>query len=167
MPRAARSTAVRSALCLAALGVAATSCTSGGTVSVRATSPSPDAQGACTALIAKLGQTVDGLAKRKVSPASPYTAAWGDPAVTLRCGVAVKPADAHTAAAEINGVAWQTHELGDVVQWVTDGRTVGVELRVPLTYTSQENVLSAVGDAVTATVPASSQTPAVDAPLTG
>jgi hypothetical protein len=147
------------AVLLAATTVTLTAGCGSKVVSVTPPTPSPDAAGTCRALVARLPATVGGLARRDTSPESPYTAAWGSPAVTLRCGVPPKPSDSSAAAADVLGVAWRTREVGDLVQWDTDGRAVDVEVRVPLFYTSQENVIADIGAQVTSVVPTSSPTP--------
>jgi hypothetical protein len=107
--------------------------------------------------------TVGGLSRRSTSPESPYTAAWGTPAVTLRCGVPPKPSDSSAAAADVLGVSWRTREVGDIVQWDTDGRAIDVEVRVPLSYNSQENVIADIGAEVAAVLPPASSSPSASA----
>ncbi len=99
------------AVCLLALA----GCSQGGAPgAVSVPRPSAAAAKLCRALHRALPGTVDGLARRSTRPASDFTAAWGSPAIVLRCGVptpdVLTPGNAHynpTAdAAEIDGVDW-------------------------------------------------------------
>jgi hypothetical protein len=67
-----------------------------------------------------------------VSPKSSLTAAWGDPAVVLRCGVA-RPRSLRPTSEliKINNVSWFLHETHDVYVFTTYGRAAFVEVRVP------------------------------------
>ena len=67
-----------------------------------------------------------------MSPNSALTAAWGDPAVVLRCGVG-KPATLRPTSEtiEINGVRWFFHETQDAYVFTTYGRVAFVEVRIP------------------------------------
>jgi Protein of unknown function (DUF3515). len=60
------------------------------------------------------------------------TAAWGDPAVVLRCGVA-KPRTlrATSELIEINSVRWFLHETHEAYVFTTFGRVAFVEVSVP------------------------------------
>ena len=72
-------------------------------------SPRVDAatETACRALLGDLPTTVDGQDKRLVSPADALGAAWGDPAIVVRCGVG-SPAGLtrFSACDEANGVGY-------------------------------------------------------------
>jgi hypothetical protein len=68
----------------------------------------PEAHGAgCHRLHDFLPGSVDGRDRRDTTPASVRTAAWGDPAVVLRCGV-VRPRGLVPTSEliEVNGVGW-------------------------------------------------------------
>ena len=122
---------------------------------VRLLPPTPPAAAAapCTALLAALDKPVGGLTKREVTPVSAFTRAWGDPAVTLRCGGPAPAADASDSLAIVNGLTWRVRTIGDVVQWEAEERSVGVEVRLPLANRSQEGVMSDVTEAVQAAIP--------------
>jgi len=47
-----------------------------------------------------------GEARRLVSPAAALGAAWGDPAIVLRCGVPAPDLSATAECLEANGVGW-------------------------------------------------------------
>src|SRR3954454_19599598 len=81
-------------------------CSGPGAVDVAASSPPPDpaVRAMCHALLDDLPDTVaDDLSSRDVSPPDARAAAWGDPAVVLRCGVRRPDALTRTSACfEVN-----------------------------------------------------------------
>jgi len=90
------------------------------------------AQQACQELISALPTDLGDLPARPVDSPSPYVVAWGEPAVTLRCGVARPPAFIATAdVQQINGVSWFAERRGPTTAWTVVDRPVYVELLVP------------------------------------
>jgi hypothetical protein len=99
-----------------------------------------------------------GAKARATSPKSDMTAAWGDPAVILRCGVPTpvslrqeNPAyDPTQDAFGVNGVHWIVERLGagKGVRFTTIHREVYVEVIVPASYGQPPGVLTAFSDAV-------------------
>jgi len=62
---------------------------------------------ACRDLVAALPEEVDGEQRREVSGADGLAAAWGDPAIVLRCGVGQPHDFTRTATClEANGTGW-------------------------------------------------------------
>ena len=103
---------------------------------------SPAAARACADLVAALPETLSGGERRATDPASPSTAAWGDPVITLRCGVARPEQLTPTSElVEVNGVEWLPVELTQGYRFVTVGRVANVELDVPNAYAPEVNVL--------------------------
>jgi Protein of unknown function (DUF3515) len=96
--------------------------------------PSPARQVAvfCGRLHDALPSRLDGRKTTAVSPKSSLTAAWGHPAVVLRCGVA-KPRALHPTSEliTIDNVAWFLDETDDAYVFTTYGRVAFVEVRVP------------------------------------
>jgi hypothetical protein len=98
--------------------------------------PKPDAatQAACVKVFATLPVQLGQLAPRRTQTDSSFVAAWGDPAVVLRCGVA-KPAVFGTAEAaqlvEVNSVLWQPDPQRDRTDYTTVDRSVYIEVTVP------------------------------------
>lgn len=91
---------------------------------------------ACATLIGAVPSHVSGKLRRTTS-GSPYAAAWGNPAIVLRCGVG-RPAGFTKFAAcqRINGVDWFAPDSAYVDQGsdavlTTIGRSPAVEVRVP------------------------------------
>ncbi len=92
------------------------------------------AQQACQELISALPTDLGDLPARPVDSPSPYVVAWGEPAVTLRCGVARPPAFIATAdVQQINGVSWFAERRGQTTAWTVVDRPVYVEVLVPAT----------------------------------
>jgi Protein of unknown function (DUF3515) len=90
------------------------------------------AQRACQELIAALPTDLGDLPARPVDSPSPYVAAWGEPAVTLRCGVPRPPSFIATAdVQQINGVSWFAERRGPTTAWTAVDRPVYVEVLAP------------------------------------
>jgi hypothetical protein len=95
--------------------------------------PEPDGRAAgCARLHRELPGELAGRDRRDTTPASDRTAAWGEPAVVLRCGVA-RPAGLTPTAevVEVDGVAWFLAEPARAYVFTTAGRRTHVQLRVP------------------------------------
>jgi len=106
---------------------------------------------ACAALLDALPEQVDpGVERREVEPASGRTAAWGDPPVTLQCGV--EPPEGAGPPVVVNGVEFTTRDTGDATRWTTYGRTVFAAFEVPDDYSGAEIVVE-VTEAVARSLP--------------
>ncbi len=153
--------------CVLALGAAA-GCAGPGKVEVTPVSPAPDdsVRAMCADLVAALPATVaDDLATRAVTPSDALAAAWGDPAVVLRCGVARPSALVPTSACfEVNGVGWLATSNGREVsgdapvegtlRFTTIGRAAYVEVTVPpLEGHQPSDPLPALAAAIEQTIP--------------
>ncbi|GGL41171.1 DUF3515 domain-containing protein [Phycicoccus endophyticus] len=77
--------------------------------------------------------TVSGMARRETSPQDPAVAAWGDPAVVARCGVAAL-APTETQCVEVDGVGWVPETLSDGTRFTSFGTDPAVEVLVPADY---------------------------------
>lgn len=112
-----------------------------------------DVAAACKALVAALPREVDpGVARRPVTPDDGRTAAWGDPAVTLVCGV--PPGDAvHDEPLVVDGVAFTVHTGGGASTWTTYGRTVRAAVRIPSAYENGIELVYPLAGPVDATLP--------------
>jgi hypothetical protein len=103
--------------------------------SIKVAPPPPRSAGqqqACQELISALPTDLGDLPARPVDSPSPYVAAWGEPAVTLRCGVARPPSFVATAdVQQINGVSWFAERRGPTTAWVVVDRPVYVEVLAP------------------------------------
>lgn len=122
---------------------------------------SSSAQADCAALNKALPQTVDNEGRRHTSPDSPLTAAWGDPAITLRCGVpepdvlrpGSKTYNPSADEAYVNGVAWLIEKAHDGYRFTAAQRAVYIELDVPSAYNPETNTLADLASAVIKAVP--------------
>ncbi|MFB4316810.1 DUF3515 domain-containing protein [Actinomadura sp. 21ATH] len=153
MPRrstGSRRTAPR-VLALPAAALLAAGC-AGGAVQVPV--PAADAAGErlCSGL--RLPETVHGESRRDTSPESPLTAAWGSPAIALRCGVP-RPAGLQPASQlmTVNGVDWFGVPADRPVTWTAVARQAYVEVTVPAKYSPPGDVLIELGQAIAATIP--------------
>jgi hypothetical protein len=89
----------------------------------------------CRALVRELPDTVDGQTRRDVQPQQALAAAWGDPAIVLRCGVPAPGAlTAASSCAEVNGVGWFAEQRADAWRFTTIGRSANVQVQVPYDY---------------------------------
>jgi hypothetical protein len=94
---------------------------------------------ACEKLLAAVPGSVADQSRRDVS-GSAYAAAWGDPAIVLRCGVGKpKGFDRFSRCQRANGVDWFVPEsvIGDLeadAVMTTVGRSPAVEVELPARY---------------------------------
>ncbi|MGW8528320.1 DUF3515 domain-containing protein [Nocardiopsis sp. NPDC055824] len=139
----------------AALVVAlvATGC---GAQTVRMEPPEADEATArtCAGLVEALPDTLLEAERARVRPDSELTAAWGDPAIGLRCGVprpVVLAPD--SLLQEVNGVAWLPQPEDAPTLYTVVGREAYVELSVPPAHGAPAGALSTVSDLVSEHVP--------------
>ena len=130
-------------------------------VEVRPTSPTGAAAKQCSALVAQLPDRVAGQQARPVQPAAVLGAAWGDPPIVLRCGVA-EPASlqADSSCFVVNDVGWLAERDGHPVTgtepvdsdlvFTTIGRSTYVEVTVPDDYQPAADALVDLAGAIVA-----------------
>jgi hypothetical protein len=93
--------------------------------------------------------------RRPTEPDSIFTSAWGNPPITLRCGVTTPSALTPTSLlATINGIDWLPEQRSAGYVFTTVGRAVNVEVAVPDAFTPETDVLVDLGRSITAHVPA-------------
>lgn len=112
----------------------------------------------CRALLAQLPKALGGHAGRPVTPASAVerAAAWGDPAIVLRCGVGAPYVARGTAqVVGINGIDWVETKSGAGSVFRASGRQVAIELDVPTKYVTGAGsaLLLRLAAPISATVP--------------
>jgi Protein of unknown function (DUF3515) len=119
---------------------------------VAVSDPAPDAATAaiCTNLMGDLPKQVLDQGRRTVEPGR-FSAAWGKPAIVLRCGVGAPPGLTPTSEClEINGVGWFGEEATGGMIFTTIGRPAYVEVLVPTKYAPESGALVDLGGAVAA-----------------
>jgi hypothetical protein len=119
---------------------------------VALTEPEPDAAGrsTCATMLAALPEQVLESTRRPTEPGV-LTRAWGDPPVTLRCGVTAPPGlTPSSECLEVNGVGWFSEDAEGGALFTTVGRAVFVEVGVPHDYAPEVNPLVDLATAVSA-----------------
>lgn len=86
--------------------------------------------------------TVGGRGRVGTSPSSAQVAAWGDPAVIARCGVAALGPTTDPCI-DVNGVDWVAVQLSDGARFTTFGTTPAVEVLIPDAYRPEPLLLPA------------------------
>ncbi len=115
---------------VAAIGVALAAMS--GCAGSLAVDPAPEATAsACATLITELPASVAGQARRGTGE-TPGVAAWGDPAVVLRCGTAPPgpTTDPCVSAGDVDWVELARDESGAAL-FAAYGRVPGVEVEIP------------------------------------
>ena len=105
----------------------------------------------CAALAAALPLEVDpGVKRRRVLGDEALTAAWGDPPVTLECGVPdpERPPEPVT----VNGVEWSVRDIGAGYRWTTRNLIVNVAVEIPDTYTNGAEIVNPLATPLLATL---------------
>jgi hypothetical protein len=98
-----------------------------------------DNRAACRALIKDLPRHVAGQTRRQVDGSS-YAAAWGDPAIVLRCGAQVLPGKPKSdPCLTRNGIGWtvppeQIDDMGSPIDMTLSHRGLRLTVRVPAQY---------------------------------
>jgi hypothetical protein len=113
---------------------------------------------ACAALIALLPDQLDsGVHRRPVTGDAGRTAAWGDPPITLRCGVA--HATSGIGPITIDGLSFFTHDDAGVTTWTTTDRAVNVSVGIPKAYEEQAYDIQPLIPAMLKALPAAPPAP--------
>jgi hypothetical protein len=95
---------------------------------------------ACEGFLADLPDTLADQERRTVTPDDALGAAWGDPAITLTCGVSVpKEFDRFASCEEADGVGWfvpdeQSADASSDVTFTAAGYRPIVQLELPASY---------------------------------
>ena len=95
----------------------------------------------CRALLADVPRSVAGQESADVP--GRVAAAWGDPAIILRCGVEKPDALAPSSRCfDVNDVGWLAETTADGYLFTTIGRTFHVSVEVPKTYDPAADALA-------------------------
>jgi hypothetical protein len=101
----------------------------------------------CKSLLADSPLVVADADARRVQDGN--AAAWGDPAIILRCGVE-EPAELGPASRcdMVSGVGWFTESTSDGLLFTTIGREFRVSVEVPSDYSPEADALADLADVV-------------------
>lgn len=129
--------------------------------SVVAPAPTGQAAETCTDLDTALPERVEGGKRSQRDAQTAHTAQWGDPAITLRCGVdrpqlLTPGSDTYLPTADavvVNEVSWLIEEAADGYRFTTTERAVFVEVTVPGAYAPETGALVDLAEAVREQVP--------------
>jgi hypothetical protein len=132
-----------------------------GPVAVSAPALSPPVAAICRALVAKLPPTIREAAQRPVTAGAEQNAAYGDPAITLACGVIAPSFPATDNVYLLDAVCWHAGPApgGGATRWTTVDRTVPVAVTVPDAYEGQAQWVIGFSKAVAEAVPAAPTKP--------
>jgi hypothetical protein len=100
-------------------------------VTMAAPALTEDVAAVCRTVVAKLPETVLDLRRRPVTAGAEQNAAYGDPALTLSCGVAAPSLPPTSQVYPLSGVCWSTQTATTGTVWTTVDRTVPVAVTVP------------------------------------
>ncbi|MFK3980188.1 DUF3515 family protein [Micromonospora sp. NPDC050397] len=106
----------------------------------------------CRALLSRLPATLRDLAQRPVSTSPEQNAAYGDPAVTVACGVPLPSFPPTDLVVVVNSVCWHAREETDKTVFVTVDREVPVQVTVPRAYEAAGQWLPPLADSVVESV---------------
>jgi hypothetical protein len=114
---------------------------------VSATLPVHASDPACERVAAALPHTLLTTDRRTTKPSSPALAAWGDPAIILRCGVE-SPGASTDHCETVDGIDWVVQGLSDGEDFTTYGRSPAIQVLVPKHYAPEEFALTGLSAAV-------------------
>jgi hypothetical protein len=143
----------------------------GNAIAVAAPAPtSRSAASECAALTKSVPHSMEGQDRRGTNPSSPMTAAWGSPAITLRCGVpepaVLRPGSrSYNPSADeafLNGIAWLIEKTSGGYRFTAAQRAVYIEVDVPSAYKPETSPLIDLSDTLIAAIPRSDGKPGAD-----
>jgi hypothetical protein len=118
-------------------------CSSTGSTSTGTVTAAPQASdAACTRVLAALPATVLGKARTPLQVAG--AAAWGEPAIVLRCGLAAL-APTTLPCLSVDDTDWVVDADHDPIVFGSFGRAPAVEVRVPASY-GRDSAVAALTD---------------------
>jgi hypothetical protein len=107
----------------------------------------------CRALTSQLPADVRGLPQRKVTGGAEQNAAYGEPPITLSCGVPAATFPPTDDVYRLNQVCWHAAPGGGGTVWTTVDREVPVRVVVPTGYEPAGQWTIAFSNPVAASVP--------------
>ncbi|HIV58636.1 MAG TPA: DUF3515 domain-containing protein [Candidatus Stackebrandtia faecavium] len=116
----------------------------------------------CRALISVLPDELADEPRRTVTGdagAAEIAAAWGDPAITLHCGVSEVEVEDTANVYRLDATCWYAEESEESTTWSTVDRELPVKLEVPADYTESGQLAQAVSSSVAEKLPAIKDVP--------
>ncbi len=114
----------------------------------------------CQSLVSHLPGVLRDRPRRPVTAGSEQNAAYGDPAITLACGVTPAPSVDPTATVyNLSGVCWYPVTGPAATTWTTVDREVPVAVTVPKSYDAQAQWVIQFAPPVATAIPAISTVP--------
>jgi hypothetical protein len=113
----------------------------------------------CRALLSQLPDHIREVAQRPVTAGAEQNAAYGDPPITLACGIAMPSLPPTDLVYPLNGVCWHAADSAEATVWTTVDREVPVRVTVPKAYDEPGQWTIAFSGPVLATVPSASTIP--------
>jgi hypothetical protein len=118
-------------------------------------SPAPSVTAACAAFTEALPERLSTVGERRsVDPDGPLTAAYGNPPVSVRCGVS-RPAalGASSTLVTVDGIDWLPEELTGGWLMTTTSLVANVEITVPTVQGPAPSVAADLAPTIRATLP--------------
>jgi hypothetical protein len=124
-------------------------------VDVAVPSPAPTGAGAyaCAALHGRLPDEVVNQTVVASHPNSDLTSAWGNPAISIRCGVQPPTVSPTSQLISVDGVDWYPEKFTGGYRFTTMHRALYVEVDVPSAYSPEADALADISPSVASTIP--------------
>lgn len=113
----------------------------------------------CRALLSRLPDSVQGMAQRPVTAGPEQNAAYGEPAITVACGVPAAQVPLTAELFDLDQVCWYQTAGDKASVWTTVDREVPVRVTVPDAYNPPGQKAIAFSDALVAAVPSRPDVP--------
>jgi Protein of unknown function (DUF3515) len=115
---------------------------------------------ACRDVVARLPGALRDRPRRPVTAGAGQNAAYGDPAITMTCGVTPVSIPAGGDVYVLSGVCWYSDPAGDGTVWTTVDRDTPVRVSVPGAYHSPGQWVIEFSAPVAAVLPRTANAPA-------
>ena len=111
-------------------------------ITITAPTPEPKWAAVCQNALRDLPEKVAYQTRRSVKNATGLTAGWGDPVISLRCGVP-RPAELKPTSqlVTVNSIDWFAQELTNGMRFTSMNTKVHIEVNVPSNYQPEGNAL--------------------------
>ncbi|MFY1633356.1 DUF3515 domain-containing protein [Solwaraspora sp. WMMB335] len=107
----------------------------------------------CRALVSQLPGTLRDLRRRPVTDGAEQNGAYGEPPITVGCGVPPAQFEPTDLVYPLDGVCWHAAETSDATIWTTVDREIPVRVTVPGAYEEPGQWVIGFSDTLIETVP--------------